>query len=64
MIFNFCFELHLDNMLEETIKFKIVNIDKDAKRISLSYKETLDNPWTKVMDSIGQKVKIKISHLL
>ena len=32
--------------------------DKEAKRISLSYKETLDNPWTKVMDSVGQKVKI------
>ena len=32
-------------------------------RISLSYKETLDNPWTKVNESIGQKVKIKIKNI-
>ena len=44
----------------QNVKVKIINIDKDAKRISLSYKETLDNPWTKVMNSVGQKVKIKI----
>ena len=43
----------------QNVKVKIINIDKDAKRISLSYKETLDNPWTKVMNSVGQKVKIK-----
>ena len=28
----------------QNVKVKIINIDKDAKRISLSYKETLDNP--------------------
>ncbi len=47
----------------QNVKVKIINIDKDAKRISLSYKETLDNPWTKVMNSIGQKVKIKIKNI-
>ena len=47
----------------QNVKVKIINIDKDAKRISLSYKETLENPWTKVMDSIGQKVKIKIKNI-
>ena len=30
--------------VSQNIKFKIVNIDKDSKRISLSYKATLDNP--------------------
>ena len=47
----------------QNVKVKIINIDKDAKRISLSYKETLENPWTKVMDSIGQKVKVKIKNI-
>ena len=30
--------------VSENIKFKIVNIDKENKRISLSYKATLENP--------------------
>jgi small subunit ribosomal protein S1 len=47
----------------DTIKFKIVNIDKDAKRISLSYKATLDNPWDKIKDKVGEKIKIKISNV-
>ena len=47
----------------QNVKVKIINIDKDAKRISLSYKETLDNPWTKVLNSVGQKVKIKIKNI-
>ena len=47
----------------QNVKVKIINIDKDAKRISLSYKETLDNPWTKVMNSVGEKVKIKIKNI-
>ena len=47
----------------QNVKVKIINIDKEAKRISLSYKETLDNPWTKVMNSVGQKVKIKIKNI-
>ena len=47
----------------QNVKVKIINIDKETKRISLSYKETLDNPWTKVMNSVGQKVKIKIKNI-
>ena len=47
----------------QSVKVKIINIDKDAKRISLSYKETLDNPWKKVIDSVGKKVKIKIKNI-
>ena len=47
----------------QNVKVKIINIDKDAKRISLSYKETLENPWTSVMNSVGQKVKIKVKNI-
>ncbi len=49
--------------VSQKIKFKIVNIDKDTKRISLSYKATLDNPWDKIKDKTGEKVKIKINNI-
>ena len=45
------------------IKFKIVNIDKDTKRVSLSYKATQENPWDKIRDRIGEEVKIKINNI-
>tara|TARA_B110000881_G_C18600449_1_gene534720 strand:+ start:462 stop:2210 length:1749 start_codon:yes stop_codon:yes gene_type:complete len=47
----------------QTVKVKIVSIDKDAKRISLSYKETLENPWAKLKDSVGEIVKVKIKNI-
>ncbi len=49
--------------VSQNIKFKISNIDKEAKRISLSYKATLDNPWDKIKDKIGQETKIKILNI-
>ena len=49
--------------VSQNIKFKIVNIDKETKRISLSYKATLENPWHKIKDKIGQEVKIKINNI-
>ena len=49
--------------VSQSIKFKIVNIDKDAKRISLSYKATLENPWDKIKDQIGEEIKIKIKNI-
>ncbi len=49
--------------VSQTIKFKIVSIDKETKRISLSYKAILDNPWNKVKDQINQEVKIKITNI-
>ncbi len=49
--------------VSQKIKFKIVNIEKDTKRISLSYKATLENPWDKVKDKIGKTVKIKINNI-
>ena len=47
----------------QTIKVKIVSIDKDAKRISLSYKETLENPWKKIEGKIGSTVQVKIKNI-
>ena len=49
--------------VSEKIKCKIVSIDKDAKRISLSYKATLENPWDKIKDAVGSEVKIKINNI-
>ena len=40
-----------------------MNIDKDSKRISLSYKATLENPWDKIKEKVGQEEKIKISNI-
>ena len=49
--------------VSQNIKFKVVNIDKDNKRISLSYKATLENPWNKLKDQMGKEVKIKINNI-
>ncbi len=49
--------------VSQNIKFKIVNIEKESKRISLSYKATLDNPWNKIQDKVGEKVKIKVNNI-
>ncbi len=49
--------------VSQKIKFKIVNIDKEAKRISLSYKAIMDNPWDQIKDKIGKEVEIKINNI-
>ena len=49
--------------VSQKIKFKIVSIDKETKRISLSYKSTLENPWEKAKDLLGEEVKIKINNI-
>ncbi len=49
--------------VSQKIKFKIVNIDKETKRISLSYKATLENPWDKIRDKVGEETKIKINNI-
>tara|TARA_B100001057_G_scaffold486987_1_gene569003 strand:+ start:2634 stop:4355 length:1722 start_codon:yes stop_codon:yes gene_type:complete len=49
--------------VSQKIKFKIVNIDKESKRISLSYKATLENPWDKIKDQIGSVQKVRISNI-
>ena len=49
--------------VSQKINFKIVNIDKETKRISLSYKATKDNPWDKIKKQVGKQVKIKINNI-
>ncbi len=49
--------------VSQKIKFKIVNIDKESKRISLSYKSILENPWEKISDQVGKEIKIKINNI-
>lgn len=49
--------------VSQSIKFKIVNIEKDSKRISLSYKATLENPWDEIKNKIGSKVEIKVNNI-
>ena len=49
--------------VSQKVKFKIVNIDKETKRISLSYKATLPNPWDKIKENIGKEVKIKVMNI-
>ncbi len=49
--------------VSQKIKFKIVNVDKETKRISLSYKATLDNPWSKISEKLNEEVKIKINNV-
>ena len=46
--------------VSQNIKFKIVSIDKETKRISLSYKATLENPWDKIKNQINKEVKSKL----
>ncbi len=47
----------------QKVKFKVVNIDKESKRVSLSYKATLKNPWDEVRKKIGEEVQIKIHNI-
>ena len=49
--------------VSQKIKFKISNIDKETKRISLSYKDTLENPWADLENKVGETTKIKISKI-
>ena len=49
--------------VSEIIKVKIASIDTDAKRISLSYKETLDNPWKKIENQVGATIEVKIKNI-
>ena len=49
--------------VSQKIKFKITNIDKESKRISLSYKAVLENPWEKIEKRVGEITKIKINNI-
>ena len=47
----------------QDVKVKIVSIDTSAKRISLSYKETLPNPWEKIESKVGSVVEVTINNI-
>ena len=47
----------------QDVKVKIVTIDSNAKRISLSYKETLPNPWKEVESKVGSSVEVTINNI-
>ena len=49
--------------VSEKIKFKIVNIDKETKRISLSYKAILENPWRKLEKMRDQEISIIVKNI-
>ena len=49
--------------VSQKIKFKIVSIDKETKRVSLSYKATLENPWNKIKEMMNDKVILKIKNI-
>jgi small subunit ribosomal protein S1 len=47
----------------QEVKVKIISIDSDAKRISLSYREILPNPWKEIQDKVGSAVEVKIDNI-
>jgi small subunit ribosomal protein S1 len=47
----------------QEVKIKIVSIDSGAKRISLSYRETLSNPWKEVKDKVGSIIEVTINNI-
>ena len=49
--------------VSQSIKIKIVSIDIEAKRISLSYKGTLENPWKNLQNKVGSVMEVKIKNI-
>ena len=47
----------------QEIKVKIVSIDSEAKRISLSFRETLPNPWKEIEDKVGTVMEVTINNI-
>ena len=47
----------------QEVKIKIVSIDSDAKRISLSLRETLPNPWKEIEDKVGTVMDVTINNI-
>ncbi len=47
----------------QEVKVKIVSIDSEAKRISLSYRETQPNPWKEIEDKVGEIVDVTINNI-
>ena len=49
--------------VSQKINVKIVNIEVETKRISLSYKATLDNPWSNLENEIGKEIEVTIKSI-
>ena len=49
--------------VSQEVKAKIMSIDSNAKRISLSYRETLPNPWKEIEDKNGKVVDVTINSI-
>jgi len=49
----------------QEIKVKIIEIDAEKRRISLSYKATLENPWDKLLKNnpVGSIIKAKVKNI-
>ena len=47
----------------QEVKVKIVSIDSEAKRISLSYRETQPNPWKEIENQVGEIVDVTINNI-
>ena len=47
----------------QEVKVKIVSIDSDAKRISLSFRETLPNPWKDIENKTGSVMDATITNI-
>ena len=47
----------------QDVKIKIVSIDSEAKRISLSFRETLPNPWKEIENKIGTVMDVTINNI-
>ncbi len=49
----------------DTVKVKIIGLDKEKNRVSLSIKQTLPDPWTTVTDNFqdGETVKGKVTNV-
>ena len=49
--------------VSQKLKVKIVSIDLDAKRISLSLREMTENPWKNMENNIGNIEEVKIKNV-
>jgi len=47
----------------QEITVKIVSIDSEAKRISLSLRETLPNPWKEIENKVGTVIEVTINNI-
>tara|TARA_Y100000996_G_scaffold8092_1_gene6785 strand:+ start:778 stop:2523 length:1746 start_codon:yes stop_codon:yes gene_type:complete len=50
--------------VSQKIKFRLLSIDKENKRISVSYKAALEeNPWNQIKDQLGKIVSVRVTNV-